>query len=67
MWPLVFLSARRKRESLGVIVALDALVAEEVVTAAREDAVAAGRLTANLERCLFATALNGAVDGPSSA
>ena len=66
-WPLAFFSARDKRVSLGVIVALDALVAAEVVAAGRKDALAAGLLSPYLAWCLFATALNAAVSDPSSA
>jgi len=66
-WPLAFFSARDKRLSLGMIIALDALVAAEVATAAREDAVAAGLLAPYLAWCLFATALNAAVSDPAPA
>lgn len=66
-WPLVFFSARGKRASLAVIVALDALVAAEVVAAARKDAVSAGLLAPYLGWCLFATALNAAVGSPAPA
>lgn len=66
-WPLAFFSARDKRVSLGVIVALDGLVAAELASAARRDAVAAGLLTPYLAWCLFATALNAAVSPPSRA
>lgn len=65
-WPPLFFSARKKRLTLGVIVALDALVAAEVVTAARVDAVAAGLLGPYLGWCLFATVLNAAVSDPQA-
>ncbi len=63
-WPLAFFSARDKRLSLSVIVALDLLVGAEVVAAAREDAVAGSLLVPYLAWCLFATALNAAVGRP---
>jgi benzodiazapine receptor len=66
-WPLTFFSARDKRVSLSVIVALDALVGAEVVAAARKDAVAAALLGPYLAWCLFATALNAAVSDPAPA
>ncbi len=66
-WPVAFFSARDKRVSLGLIIALDALVAAEVAAAAREDVVAAGLLSPYLTWCLFATALNAAVSEPSPA
>lgn len=62
-WPLAFFSARDKRVSLGLIIALDALVAAEVGAAAREDAAAAWLLAPYLAWCLFATALNSVVGG----
>jgi translocator protein len=62
-WPLAFFSARDKRVSLGLIIALDALVAAEVGAAAREDAASAWLLAPYLAWCLFATALNSAVSG----
>ena len=64
-WPLAFFSARDKRVSLGLIVILDALVAAEVATAARDDAVAAGLLAPYQAWSLFATALNAAVSDPA--
>lgn len=60
-WPLVFFSARRKRASLGVIAALDILVAAEVTVAARRDTPASWLLTPYLAWSLFATALNASV------
>lgn len=66
-WPVAFFSGRDRRVSLGVIVALDALVAAEVAAAARRDAVAAGLLAPYLAWCLFATALNAAVGQPPPA
>jgi translocator protein len=66
-WPAAFFSARGKRLSLGVIVALDALVAAEIAIAARDDVVAAGLLTPYLAWCLFATALSAAVTDPALA
>lgn len=65
-WPAAFFSAGRRRTSLGIIVALDALVAAEVVAAAREDRAAAGLLAPYLAWCLFATALNAAVSEPGN-
>ncbi len=67
LWPVAFFSARGKRTSLGVIVALDVLVAAEIAAATREDVVAAGLLTPYLGWCLFATALNAAVSDPGRA
>lgn len=64
-WPVAFFSGRDKRVSLGVIVALDALVAAELAAAARQDSVAAGLLSPYLGWCLFATALNAAVSDPA--
>lgn len=66
-WPAAFFSARGKRLSLGVIVALDALVAAELAVAARDDTVAAGLLAPYLAWCLFATALNATVTDPALA
>jgi translocator protein len=66
-WPAAFFSARGKRLSLGIIVALDALVAAEIAVAARDDVAAAGLLTPYLAWCLFATALNAAVTDPALA
>ncbi len=66
-WPVAFFSARDKRMSLGLVIALDAVVAAEMAAAAREDVVAAGLLSPYLTWCLFATALNAAVSEPSPA
>jgi tryptophan-rich sensory protein len=63
-WPLTFFSGRNKRASLAVIVALDVVVAAELIAAAREDRVAAGLLSPYLGWCLFATALDAAVGRP---
>lgn len=64
LWPVAFFSARDRRVSLGLIIGLDALVAAEIASAARRDAVAAELLTPYLAWCLFATALNAAVGDP---
>lgn len=64
-WPVVFFSARDKRASIAIIASLDVLVASEMVVAARTDGVAAGLLAPYLTWCLFATALNVAVDRPA--
>ena len=67
LWPVAFFSARHRRASLAIIVALDGLVAAEVLAAAREDSVSAGLLTPYLAWCLFATALNAAASDPTTA
>ena len=66
-WPVAFFSARDKRVSLGLILGLDALVAVEIASAVRRDAVAAELLAPYLAWCLFATALNAAVSDPGRA
>ena len=63
-WPWAFFSARSRTASLAVIVALDATVAAEIVTAARVDRAAAGLLAPYLAWCLFATALTASVSDP---
>jgi len=60
-WPIAFFGARSRRASLAVIVALDAAVAAEIVTAKRHDRVAAALLAPYLGWTLYATALNQAV------
>lgn len=65
IWPLTFFGLRDKRASLAVIVALDALVAAELVDLAGDDPVAAGVLSPYLGWCLFATALNASVSDPA--
>ena len=65
-WPAVFFSARRKRASLAVIVALDATIAAELAVLRRDDPLAAAMLAPYLGWCGFATALNAAVSAPST-
>src|SRR3954469_9633639 len=64
-WPWTFFSVRNRTASLAVIVALDALVAAEIVTAARVDRTAAALLAPYLGWSLFATALTAAVSDPA--
>ena len=65
-WPIAFFGARSRRPSLAIIVALDATIAAEIVTAKRHDRVAATMLVPYLGWTLFATALNHAVRWPSN-
>ena len=65
-WPAVFFSAREKRASLAVIVALDALIAAELAVLRRDDPLAAAILAPYLAWCAFATALNAAVSAPAT-
>ena len=65
-WPGTFFGTRSRRASLAVIVALDAAVAAEIVTARRHDRVAAALLVPYLGWTLYATALNRAVRWPSN-
>ncbi|HEX6952599.1 MAG TPA: TspO/MBR family protein [Gaiellaceae bacterium] len=60
-WPAAFFSARSRRVSLAVIVALDLAVTAEIAAAARRDRLAAALLVPYLGWTLFATALNVAV------
>ena len=64
-WPSVFFSAREKQASLAVIAALDATLAAEIVTLARDDRVAATLLAPYLAWTGFATALNASVSEPT--
>lgn len=64
VWPLAFFSARNRRSSLAVIVALDVVVTAEVVAAARRDPTSAALLAPYLGWCLFATALDASVGAP---
>ena len=64
-WTGVFFSAREKPASLAVIATLDATLAAEIATLAREDRVAATLLAPYLAWCGFATALNASVSEPA--
>lgn len=66
-WTPLFFGRRRKRAALGVVAALDAVVAAEVALLARRDPLAAGLLGPYLAWSLFATALNAAVQDPQAA
>ena len=66
-WPAVFFSARARRAALAVIAALDAVLAAEIVTAARRDPLAAALLVPYLAWSLYATALTAAVRDPAAA
>lgn len=61
-WPWAYFGLRSRRASLGTIVALDLVLAGEIVAARRTDPVASALLSPYLAWCLFATALNVAVD-----
>ena len=65
-WPIAFFAIRSRPASLGVIVALDAAVAAEVAATLRRDPAAAALLSPYLLWCLFATALNAAVQDPGA-
>lgn len=64
-WPTVFFAARARREALAVTGALDAVLAAEIITAARRDRLAAALLTPYLAWSLYATALTAAVRYPA--
>ena len=66
-WSPLFFSARRRDAALAVILAMDIAVAAEIVTAARQDRVAAALLTPYLAWILYATALTAAVSDPDDA
>jgi tryptophan-rich sensory protein len=66
-WTPLFFGRRRKRAALGVVAALDAVVAAEVAVLARRDPLAAGLLGPYLAWSLFATALNAVVEDPQAA
>ena len=65
-WPAVFFSARARRAALTVIAALDAVLAAEIITAARRDRLAAALLVPYLAWSLYATALTAAVGDPAA-
>lgn len=65
-WPAVFFTARARREALAVICALDAVLAAEIVTAARTDRPASALLVPYLAWSLYATALTAAVRDPAA-
>ena len=65
-WPIAFFARRSRRQSMAVIVVLDALVAAETVAAWRRDRPAGALLVPYLGWSLFATALNAAVRWPDS-
>jgi translocator protein len=60
-WPAAFFGGRSRRASLAIIVALDVVVAGELVTAQRRDRLAGALLAPYLAWSLYATALNAAV------
>ncbi len=64
-WPAVFFAAGARREALAVIGALDAVLAAEIVAAARADRVASALLVPYLAWSLYATALTAAVRDPA--
>lgn len=63
-WPATFFGIRNKRASLAVIAALDATLAAEVATLAKEDRTASALLLPYLGWTGFATALNASVSEP---
>ena len=63
-WTPLFFGAGHRRAALAVIVAMDATVAAEIVTARHHDRVAAALLAPYLAWLLYATALNAAVRDP---
>lgn len=63
-WPWAFFAGQDRRASLAVIAALDAAVAAETLLLARRDRTAAALLAPYLSWCLFATALNAAIESP---
>lgn len=63
-WPAFFFAARARRAALAVTVALDAVLAAEIITAARRDRPAAALLVPYLAWSLYATALTAAVRDP---
>lgn len=63
-WTWAFFERGDRRLALGVIAALDALVAAEVADVAKRDKAAAALLTPYLAWSLYATALNASVSDP---
>ena len=64
-WSPVFFGMREKKASLAVIGALDMTLAAEIARLRREDPASARLLAPYLAWCLFATALNAAVEEPA--
>lgn len=60
-WPAVFFAGRARREALAVTAMLDAVLAAEIITAARTDRLASALLAPYLAWSLYATALTAAV------
>jgi benzodiazapine receptor len=60
-WTPLFCGAERRRAALGVTVALDAVIAAEMVVLARRDRTSTALLAPYLAWCGYATALTAAI------